>query len=122
MKVISRNLENVSGGAPGWGGAFGGAVNGALGGYAASGGSAVGAACGAAAGAAVGALGGTQGGQATFGAAAGVACGKEFSGGGIGFGGGRNATVWIQAVDPRFGGQSERVGVVEVGEMEIVGN
>jgi hypothetical protein len=51
-----------------------------------------------------------------------VACGKAFSGGGIGFGGGRNATVWIQAVDPRFGGQSERVGVVEVGEMEIVGN
>ncbi|NBT86464.1 MAG: hypothetical protein EBT45_08255, partial [Alphaproteobacteria bacterium] len=43
------------------------------------------------------------------------------SGGSFGFGG-RNATVWIQAVDPRFGGQSERFGVVEVGEMEIVGN
>jgi hypothetical protein len=36
--------------------------------------------------------------------------------------GSRNSVVWIQAVDPRFGGQSERVGVVEVGEMEIVGN
>ena len=33
-----------------------------------------------------------------------------------------NAVVYIQAVDPRFEGQSERVGVVEVGEMEIVGN
>jgi hypothetical protein len=32
MKVISRNLENISGGAPGWGGAIGGAVNGGLGG------------------------------------------------------------------------------------------
>jgi len=45
MKVISRNLENISGGKYGLGGAVGGAVNGGLGGYAASGGSAVGAAC-----------------------------------------------------------------------------
>ena len=86
MKEISRNLENISGGA-GWGSAFGGAVNGGLGGYAATGGSAVGAACGAAAGAAVGALGGTQGGQATFGAAAGVACANASAGGGGGGGG-----------------------------------
>lgn len=50
-----------------------------------------------------------------------ILVGYTASGGSFGFGG-RNATVWIQAVDPRFGGQSERFGVVEVGEMEIVGN
>lgn len=74
MKEIYQSLEDITGGAPGLGGAIAGAITGAAGGYAATSGSTVGAVCGAVAGSAAGSLGASQGGQATFGAAAGVGC------------------------------------------------